>query len=110
MFSVNPFKKSQPYTFRTSQQYKGAIPFEQFEQKYPTLPIAAPVPPTVLAPPPGAVSASPAPVPQPPAPHPTDQWLRYGGLAPQANGRPVIGQRPQPAPQPAQQWVRANHR
>ena len=106
MFSMNPFKKSQPYTFRTSQHYKVAIPFEQFEQSYPTLPVPAPV----QAPPPGAVSASPAPVPQPPAPHPTNQWLRYGGLAPQAGGQSVIGQRPQPAPQPAHQWVRANHR
>ena len=106
MFSANPFKKSQPYTCRTSQHYKGAIPFEQFKQKHPTLPPSGPV----LTAPPGAVSASPAPVPQAPAAHPSNQWVRYGGLAPHAIGQPVIGQRPQPAPQPAHQWVRANHR
>ena len=108
MFSANPFKRSPQYAFRTSQHYKGAIPFEEFQQKHPTLPPPSAVP----AVPPAAVSASPAPVPQAqaPAPHPTNQWLRYGGLAPQAIGRPVIGQRPQPAPQPAHQWVRANHR
>lgn len=108
MFSANPFKKSQPYTFRTSQHYKGAIPFEQFKQKHPTLPPSG----AIQAAPPSPVSASPAPVPQPqpPAPHPTNQWVRYGGLAPHAIARPVIGQRPQPAPQPAHQWVRGTYR
>jgi|FEC22Drversion2_1045045.scaffolds.fasta_scaffold00898_2 hypothetical protein len=106
MFSANPFKKSQPYTFRTSQHYKGAIPFEQFEQMHPTLPPSG----QVQTPPPGAISATPAPATQAPAPHPTNHWVRYGGLAPQAIGQPVIGQRPQPGPQLAHHWVRANHR
>jgi len=114
MFAVNPF--------RNSQQYKGTIPFEQFKQKYPTLPLGkmsghtvqhvrgTAMSAAVQAALPGSGSAAPPPVLQPPAPQPANQWVQSVGPAPRPIGQPMIGQRPQPAPQPAHQWVRANHR
>lgn len=98
----------------SNSRYKGAIPYDQFEQNRRAQQLGqldghavkyvqgAPVLAVAQANLPGAM---PRPVLQPGA-QPASQWVRSGGPAPHPVGQPMIGGQ---RPQPAHQWVRANH-